>query len=218
MEKEFILTSSEFAKLIGISDESLRSRRRRGLYKGMYIRKSFSYAWKKPAPNHRSVASLLGQTAPDASGLSAQASNANIQNTKFRDNGPRKRNKNSRKHYQELVSGNQGTETKYPNKAFELVNEFKIVTKSQRKISAAAAEEITPELIELAQEKHRQKILAKMKEPFLPQANKEYLQDLKKAAQQDEIIRQEERSGKWHDVLNPDNDIPKKVKKPFYYG
>ena len=44
MEKEFILTSSEFAKLIGISDESLRSRRRRGLYKGMYIRKSFSYA------------------------------------------------------------------------------------------------------------------------------------------------------------------------------
>ena len=57
-----------------------------------------------------------------------------------------------------------------------------------------------------------------MKEPFLPQADKEYLQDLKKVVQQDERMRQEERSGKWHDVLNPDNDIPKKVKKPFYYG
>lgn len=217
MEKEFILTSSEFAKLIGISDESLRSRRRRGLYKGMYIRKSFSYAWKKPAPNHSAVAALHGHLAPDASGLSAQASIANIQDAKTKNRGPRK-NKNSRKHYQELVSGNQGTETKYPNKAFELANEFKIVTKAQKKISAAAAEEITPELIELAQEKHRQKILAKMKEPFLPQADKEYLQDLKKVVQQDERMRQEERSGKWHDVLNPDNDIPKKVKKPFYYG
>lgn len=216
MEKEFILTSSEFAKLIGISDESLRSRRRRGLYKGMYIRKSFSYAWKKPAPNHRSEATLHGHLAPDASGLSAQASIANIQDAKTKNRGPR--NKNSRKHYHELISGNQGTKTKYPNKAFELANEFKIVTKAQKKISAAAAEEITPELIELAQEKHRQKILAKMKEPFLPQADKEYLQDLKKVVQQDERMRQEERSGKWHDVLNPDNDIPKKVKKPFYYG
>ena len=102
MEKEFILTSSEFAKLIGISDESLRSRRRRGLYKGMYIRKSFSYAWKKPAPVHRSVAALNGHLAPDASGLSAQASIANIQDAKTKNHAPR--NKNSRKHYQELIS------------------------------------------------------------------------------------------------------------------
>lgn len=36
-----------------------------------------------------------------------------------------------------------------------------MVLKSQRRIAAAAAEEITPELIKLAEEKHREKILKK---------------------------------------------------------
>lgn len=220
MEKEFILTSSEFAKLIGISAESLRSRRRRGLYEGMYIRKSISYLWQKPAPDHRSVAAFLGQTARDESGLSAQASNANIQNTKFRDNGPRKRNKNSRKHYQELSGGKQGSLTKYPNRAFELANEYKMVLKAQRKISAAAAEEITPELIKLAEEKHRQNILAKMKEPFIPEAHKENVEHWhahKRQLQRDEILEYEEDSSKWHDPLNPDNNRQPTIKKKTYY-
>ncbi len=42
-----------------------------------------------------------------------------------------------------------------------MANEFKMVLKSQRKIKDAAAEEITPELIELAEQKHREKILKK---------------------------------------------------------
>jgi hypothetical protein len=64
------------------------------------------------------------------------------------------RNKNSGNH-------KNGRRTFYPNRAFELANEFKMVLKSQRKIKDAAAEEITPELIELAEQKHREKILKK---------------------------------------------------------
>ena len=222
MEKEFILTSSEFAKLIGISAESLRSRRRRGLYEGMYIRKSISYLWQKPAPDHRSVAAFLGQTARDESRLSAKASNANIQSTKSKNlgPGPRKRNKNSRKHYQELSGGKQGSLTKYPNRAFELANEYKMVLKAQRKISAAAAEEITPELIKLAEEKHRQNILAKMKEPFIPEAHKEnveHWQAHKRQLQRDESLEYEEDSSKWNDVLNPENNKKPVIKKKSYY-
>jgi len=222
MEKDFILTSAEFSKLVGISAESLRSRRRRGLYEGMYIRKSISYLWQKPAPDHRSVAAFLGQTARDESRLSAKASNANIQSTKSKNlgPGPRKRNKNSRKHYQELISGKQGTKTNYPNKAFELANEYKIVLKAQRKISAAAAEEITPELIKLAEEKHRQNILTKMKEPFIPEAHKENVEHWhahKRQLQRDEILEYEEDSSKWHDPLNPDNNRQPTIKKKTYY-
>lgn len=51
MENDFILTSTEFAKLIDISTESLRSRRRRGLYQDQYVLKNKSYRWKRPRPN-----------------------------------------------------------------------------------------------------------------------------------------------------------------------
>ena len=222
MEKDFILTSAEFSKLVGISAESLRSRRRRGLYEGMYIRKSIFYLWKKPAPNHRSVAAfpILGQTARDASRLSAQASNANILAASNLNLGPRKRNKNSRNHYQELSSGNQGSLTKYPNKAFEVANEIKMLAKAQRKISAAAAEEIIPEVIEIAQERHRQKILEKIQEPFIPEAHKanaDYMRRQNLQMERDEGLDYEEDSSKWKNPLNPENNTKPIIKKKSYY-
>ena len=56
-----------------------------------------------------------------------------------------------------------GSLTKYPNAAFKLANEFKMVAKAQRKISAAAAEEITEDVIRIAEQKHREKLLAAIK-------------------------------------------------------
>ena len=227
MENKFILTSAEFAKLIDISTESLRSRRRRGLYEGMYIRKSISYLWLKPAPNDGYRAAGTGPNVRDAGRLSAHTSNTNML-AASRSNlassssarGPRKRNKNSRKHYQELSNGRQGTLTKYPNKAFEVANEIRMLAKAQRKISAAAAEEIIPEVIEIAQERHRQKILAKMKEPFIPEAHKDNVEAAKshyKILQKDESLDYEEDSSKWKNPLNPEDNRVTVVKKKSYY-
>ena len=141
MENDYILTSTEFARIIGISTESLRSRRRRGLYTGMYISQNNSYCWKRPRPNQ------VGATVKKVRGPSSLLLAAS--GTK---RGPRNKNNGNHK---------RGARTYYPNKAFELANEFKMVSKAQRKISAAAAEEITPEIIELAQHKHREKLLEK---------------------------------------------------------
>ena len=148
MEKDFILTSSEYAKLIDISAESLRSRRRRGLYEGQYILRNKSYYWKRPRPNNSHGPQVLG-----AFRLAAHAPNTNSNSRLLLQ--PRRRNKNSGRH-------KHGARTFYPNKAFELANEFKMVLKSQRRIAAAAAEEITPDLIKLAEEKHREKVLKKL--------------------------------------------------------
>ena len=160
MENDFILTSTEFAKLIDISNESLRSRRRRGLYQGQYILKNKSYRWKRPRPNQVGATALNhGQqlrvsrrlSAQDTCSKSLDASSLTLAASRKKLGA---RNKNSGNH-------KNGRRTYYSNKAFELANEFKMVAAAQRKISAAAAEEITPELIRLAEEKHREKILKK---------------------------------------------------------
>ena len=154
MENEFILTSAEFAKLTGISNESLRSRRRRGMYHDQYVLKNKSYLWKKPRP-----IKVGGPHVRDASRLSAHASNTNNISASHLPLQPRCRNKNSRNHHKELQSAANGSLTKYPNAAFKLANEFKMVAKAQRKISAAAAEEITEDVIRIAEDRRRNRLL-----------------------------------------------------------
>ena len=136
MENEFILSSQEFATLLGISTESLRSRRRRGQYPDLYILKNKNYLWKRPAPKHRSGG--REQKVLDAVRLSANASSTTDKSRLLL--ATRRRNKNSGRH-------KHGQRTNYPNKAFELANEFKMIAKAQRKISAAGATEITEDVI-----------------------------------------------------------------------
>ncbi len=117
MENDFILTSTEFAKIIGVSTESLRSRRRRGLYQDQYVLKNKSYRWKRPRQNQVNVTTKKFR---DPCSLTPAAS-ITKHGTRNKNNGNHKR----------------GAKTRYPNKAFELANEFKMVLKSQRKIAAA---------------------------------------------------------------------------------
>ena len=147
MENEFILSSQEFATLLGISTESLRSRRRRGQYSDLYILKNKNYLWKRPAPKHRSGG--RGPNVRDAVRLSANASSTTDKSRLLL--AARRRNKNSGKH-------KHGQRTNYPNKAFELANEFKMIAKAQRKISAAGATEITEDVIRIAEQRHREKL------------------------------------------------------------
>ena len=152
MSNEYILTSSEFAKLLDITAESLRSRRRRGMYQDMYSKQDKSFLWKRPrqmmvgvtAFNRKSVS-----RGPSSSRLVASGLNHEPRAT---DHGPR--NKNSGNH-------RAGITKNYPNRHFEIANEIRMVAKAQRKISEAAAEEIVPEVIELAKQKHREKLLKK---------------------------------------------------------
>ena len=50
MEKDFRLTSSEYAKILDISTEALRSRRRRELENGNFILINGKYLWKRDRP------------------------------------------------------------------------------------------------------------------------------------------------------------------------
>jgi len=166
MGNEYILTSSEFAKLIDISAESLRSRRRRGLYQDMYFKQDKSYLWKRPrqmmvaatafnrssvkrGPSSLKLAASGLNRVPSSSGLAASGLN---QDPRATDHGPR--NKNNGNH-------RAGITKNYPNRHFEIANEIRMVAKAQRKIDEAAAEEIIPEVIELAKQKHREKLLKK---------------------------------------------------------
>jgi len=166
MVNEYILTSSEFAKLVDISTESLRSRRRRGMYEGQYLLRNKSYLWKRP--RHTKV----GPTAFDRSSMSrdsrskllaASGLNRGPSSSRLAASGlnhePRAavhgpRNKNNGNH-------RAGITKNYPNRHFEIANEIRMVAKAQRKIDGAAAEEIIPEVIELAKQRHREKLLKK---------------------------------------------------------
>tara|TARA_R100000700_G_C3173139_1_gene147646 strand:- start:2204 stop:2698 length:495 start_codon:yes stop_codon:yes gene_type:complete len=51
MDNEYPLTQSEYAKIVGISKEGLRSRRRTGKLEGQYILKDNQYFYARPRPN-----------------------------------------------------------------------------------------------------------------------------------------------------------------------
>ncbi len=214
MENDYILTSTEFARIIGTSTESLRSRRRRGMYQDQYVFRNKSYRWKRPRPSQVGATAFFRGPSSVARGTRRQSLDASGLRLATRRPKHGARNKNSGNH-------KRGARTNYPNKAFELSNEFKMVLKSQRKIRAADAEEITPELIKLAEEKHREKILQKMKEPFL-QSDKQ-MQDAaikqhndKWLAEQDYILSRNEKL-KWNDPLNPEqNQVKEKKTNPYY--
>ena len=153
MSNEYILTSSEFAKLLDITAESLKSRRRRDMYQDMYSKQDKSFLWKRPrqmmvgatAFNHSFVSRV-----PSSSRLAASSLNHDPRATKHG-----LRNKNSGNHRAGIIKN-------YPNRHFEIANEIRMVAKAQQKISeAAGCRRNCPEVIELAKQKHREKLLKK---------------------------------------------------------
>ena len=165
MVNEYILTSSEFAKLLDITTESLRSRRRRGMYADQYLLKNKSYLWKRP--RHFKGAPTVFDRSSVSRGPSSSrlvASNLNL-DPRSAVHGPRTSKQGAR----DKNNGNHraGITKNYPNRFFELANEIRMVAKAQRKINDAEAQEIIPEVIELAKQKHREKLLKKC-EPIKP--------------------------------------------------
>ena len=51
MQSDYIFTEAEYAKIIGLSKEGVRSRRRDGKLEGQYIQKDNRYLYKRVRPN-----------------------------------------------------------------------------------------------------------------------------------------------------------------------
>lgn len=120
METEFKYKSGQYAEMLGITKEALRSRRRRGELETEYIIQNGITLWRKPASNHGKK--------PGGQSCSNPA--------------PRSKIKRRGVH----VSGQK---TNYPNYAMQQHNELKMLAKLQRNVDPEL-QELLPEAIEQA--------------------------------------------------------------------
>ena len=120
METEFKYKSGQYAEMLGISKEALRSRRRRGELETEYIIQNGITLWRKPASNHGKK--------PGGQSCLKPASRSNIKRRGVH------------------VSGQK---TNYPNYAMQQHNELKMLAKLQRNVDPEL-QELLPEAIEQA--------------------------------------------------------------------
>jgi hypothetical protein len=164
MDKNFKLSSREFAKSIGITLECLYSRIRRGQYRGLYISEKNLLWFKKVRPF------MNDQITNDNSSLV----------TSYPIPDPRRSNTNPRCSIRPKISVSRdrrrgvhatGKKTKYPNYAFEKHNEIKMLARLKGKVSEEVINEIVPETIKLAQEKIWQEKQRRFHESIKPIRN-----------------------------------------------
>lgn len=120
METEFKYKSGQYAEMLGITKEALRSRRRRGELETEYIIQNGITLWRKPASNHGKK--------PGGQSCSNPTPRSNIKRRGVH------------------VSGQK---TNYPNYAMQQHNELKMLAKLQRNVDPEL-QELLPEAIEQA--------------------------------------------------------------------
>jgi len=128
MEKNFRLTSSEYAKIRGLSVEALRSRRRRELERGNFILKNGNYLWKNDRP------------------MTVKKINSShlVLDPRSSIHAPRTRNRGA------LARGEKPL---YPNWQMEERNRILALAKIRDDLGDEVVDEITPELFKLAKKK-----------------------------------------------------------------
>jgi len=152
MDNEFRLTSTEYAKILGISVEALRSRRRREIETN-YIKDKFgNYWWKNDRPINGAVSS---NDHPKKHGL-------------FRVPGAKKID--TRKRNRGALA--RGEKPHYPNWQMEERNRVLALGKIRDNLSDEVLNEVTPELFELAKQRCAEKKL-KASEKALEKAETE---------------------------------------------
>ena len=134
MEKDFRLTSSEYAKLRDLSVEALRSRRRRELEKDNYICVEGKYRWRSDRPF---TVKKKGNSRPVPGPRSPLPA-------------PRKRNRGA-------VA--RGEKNDYPNWKMEDRNKVLALAKIRDDLGDEVCDEITPELFDLAKKRVAEKKL-----------------------------------------------------------
>ena len=132
MDKNFKLTSREFAESVDITLECLYSRLRRGHYKNLYVSNNNLLIFKRMRPF------MVDQITNDnKSPVARRLMPATSSSKRARRRGVHA----------------AGKATKYPNYAFQQHNEIKMLARLKGKVSEEVINEITPETIKLAQEK-----------------------------------------------------------------
>ena len=113
--------------MLGVSTEALRSRRRRGELKDQYRFDGKNYWWQGLRPDTVKKIKNNRHVVRDS-----------------RSNIKRKRRRGA--HI-------KGDETLYPNHAFKIANELKMLNRIKSEVPESVINEINPELIKLAQDK-----------------------------------------------------------------
>ena len=150
MEKEFKYKSGEYANMLGISKEALRSRRRRRELENEYIIQNGITLWREPASNH----------AEKPHGLEASG------------RGPSACNRSSIAHrsvvrVKRIGVHEAGIKTNYPNQAFKQHNEIKMLAKLQRNVDQEL-QELLPQAIEQAKrirDQRQQQLQKQLQQP-----------------------------------------------------
>tara|TARA_R110000824_G_scaffold45889_1_gene132422 strand:- start:357 stop:1292 length:936 start_codon:yes stop_codon:yes gene_type:complete len=150
MDEIYRLTSSEYAKLIGISNEALRSRRRRNQEEGNYKKVGSDYFWMTPLAGRPNMAVTVANDRGPRYGIP-------VKNVK------RKRRRGV------VARGEQTNYHEAPNGwQLEQANQIKALGKIRDGLGDEVVDEITPELFELA----KKKIQAKKDKEFKDQMAK----------------------------------------------
>ena len=136
MEKNFRLTSSEYAKIRDLSVEALRSRRRRELERDNYIVVDGKYWWRSDRPI---TVKKKGNSRP-------------VPGPRSPSHAPRKRNRGA------LA---RGEKPDYPNWKMEERNQVLALAKIRGNLGDEVYDEVTPEVIDMAKKRVAEKKLKK---------------------------------------------------------
>jgi len=123
----YYLSTPEYALMLGISTEALRSRRRRGELEGQYKTDGEKYWWKSLRPD--TVKNIRKDRL-----------------YKVRDSSSKIKRKRRRGIHI------TGQETKYPNYAFQQTNEIRLLNRLKTDLPESVIKEINPEVIKVAKE------------------------------------------------------------------
>jgi len=191
MEKNFTLTSREFAESIGISLECLYSRIRRGQYKDLYISENKLLRFKEVRP-------LKADQSKNDNNSLAPCHPNHVARSSIKSKIAVSRERRRGVHA-------AGLKTKYPNFAFQQHNEIKMLARLKGKVSEEVINEITPATIKLAQEKLYQEKQRRFHESVKPPKNYGGLYNAKTAKPRykaiGEPIRRDDDSRNWvHDL------------------
>jgi hypothetical protein len=153
MDKDFRLTSSEYARLLGLTAEALRSRRRRNQENGNFIQIENKFWWKTPSRDRP----LKVKTASNDRPISSMPAPTK-----------RKRRRGA------MLRGEQ---TNYHNASngfqLEELNRIRALGKIRDSLGDEVVDEITPELFDLAkknvQKKKDDEFKKQMNRPMIPE-------------------------------------------------
>ena len=195
----FYISTPEFALMLGISTEALRSRRRRGELKDQYEFDGRNYWWKSLRPNQ--VNKVKNDRVVRGQSRLIPAASHQIRGSRSRRRG----------------AHIEGQETRYPNQAFKNLNDARIFARITKGKDINYLKQLTDESLKAGRE-------AMQREALNPVDNSKRNQDEAIQRRNDQWLIERDRimthneNLKWHDPLNPKQEEDEdQKKKNFYY-